>query len=91
LLLKALIFEDKDFMKYAVVLAANKKHLINEWLSEILRSAIISPPLPKLPTSYGEEEIFYKNLSEWFCQNSDKVQFVSTFLFESSTLPASDR
>jgi len=91
LFLKALIVQDKAFMKYAIVLAANKKHFINEWLADILRSAIISPPLPELPVSYGEEEIFYKNLSEWSRQNSDKVQFISTFLFKSSTLPASDR
>ncbi len=85
LLLKALLLEDKDFVKYAVILAANKNHLTNEWLAEILRSAIVSPSLPELPTMYEKEKIFYNNLSEWFEKNKGKIQFVNTFLFENST------
>lgn len=85
LFLKELIEQNEDFMEYAIVLAANKKHFINEWLADILRSAIISPPLPELPASYGEEEIFYNNLSEWFRQNSSEIQFINDFLFEDKT------
>ena len=87
MLLKALIIQDKAFMKYAIVISTHKKHFMNKWIADILRSAIISPSLPELPTSYGEEEMFYKNLSEWFEQNNGKIQFINAFLFEKLTSP----
>jgi len=82
LLLKNLMLENKDFLKYAVSLALRKEQWTNKWLAHILKSAIISPPLPELDLDLGKEESFYDTLSKWHQKNADKIEFTNDFLFE---------
>jgi len=85
LLLKNLILEDKVFLKYCVLLASRKECWTNEWLANILNSAIISPPLPTLKIDLGNEDDFYKTVSHWCQKNVGSVKFTNKFLFESRT------
>lgn len=82
LLLKKLMVEDSGFLKYAVLLASRKDLWTNKWLANILNSTVTSPPLPELNANFGYVNDFYKNLSDWYSKNGDRIKMTNIFLFE---------
>ncbi len=80
LLLKNLINNSENYLRYALIIAEKKYYWANEWLMDILSLSVVSPELPRLNPHFEEE--FYDNLSNWYNENKGTIKFTNEFLFE---------